>query len=335
MMKRLQFLNSDGLIHILLFGLFSIIILSGLYLFNWLDFGYHIKSAEKDVKWLLILFSYPHFIASYFWFYKNKNLRTENRFVGKYLPLMIIALLVLIFSLQVSYLLQAMLVAAWILLFWHFAKQSYGCSVFLAGKSLRTESKSYLLYSYLCLAGFGFLNIQRHEAKVLLFKTYVRVFNVPEAFALSLLAFAWVLFLLFIYSSVKGQQGQSRSTLVKSLLLISVPWLANLMWFSWWAVENFFVLIPVFHAIQYGPFVLQGVYKLQNEAKAFVKAVSGIFIISVLFFVGLPLAVNQYTPQMAESVVASVFIFFNLHHFFIDSVGWKLSNESIRKILFS
>lgn len=335
MMKRLQFLNSNGLTHILLFGLFSIIILSSLYVFNFADFGYHIKSSEKDVKWLLILFSYPHFIASYFWFYKNQSLKSEHRFVGKYLPIMILSLLVLIYSLQVSYLLQAMLIAAWILLFWHFAKQSYGCSVFLGGKNFSAISKSYLLYSYLCLAGFGFLNIQRHEAKVLLFKTYVRVYKVPEGFAYSLLAFAWILFCLFVVNFLKAQREQGKEDSIRTILIISVPWVANLMWFSWWAVESFFVLIPVFHAIQYAPFTLQGIYNLQHESKAFLKTLSGIIVISVLFFVGLPLMVNQYIPQMAESVVTSIFIFFNLHHFFIDSVGWKLSKESIRKILFS
>lgn len=333
MMKRLQFLNSDGLAHILLFGLLSIIILSSLYLFNIADFGYSIKSSEKDVKWLLILFSYPHFIASYFWFYKNPTMIEENRFVGKFLPAMIIALLSLIYILQVTFLLQALLMAAWILLFWHFAKQSYGCSVFLGGKNFSPTSKSYLLYSYLCLAGFGFLNIQRQEAKILIFKTYVRVFKVPEAFAYSLLAFAWILFVMFVISFIK--EKQTKADAIKAICIVSVPWLANLMWFSWWAIENFFVLIPIFHAIQYAPFILQGVYNLQTEAKGFVKALSAIVVISVIVFVGLPLAVNQFAPQMAEALVTSIFIFFNLHHFFIDSVGWKLSKESIRKILFA
>lgn len=338
MMRRLQFLDSDGLVQLFLFGLFSIILLSGLYFFNLADFGYQIKSSEKDVKWLLILFSYPHFIASYFWFYKNPALVEENRMVGKYLPLAIVALLALVFTLQISLLLQAMLIAAWILLFWHFAKQSYGCSVFLGGKNFSPQAKSYLLYSYLCLAGFGFLNIQRHEAKILLFKSYVRVFKVPEAFALSLLALAWLLFFMFIWCQAafleKAQQERRPGTL-KIIAIVSVPWVANLMWFSWWAIESFFVLIPIFHAIQYAPFILQGVYKLQSQTKNFVKAVSGIFIVSVLVFVGLPLAVNQFVPQLAEALVTSVFVFFNLHHFFIDSVGWKLSKESIRKILFN
>ncbi|AZZ36679.1 hypothetical protein CIK05_07720 [Bdellovibrio sp. qaytius] len=335
MTKQLQFLNSKSLVHILMFGLLSIIVLSSLYLFNFANFGYQIKSSEKDVKWLLILFSYPHFIASYFWFYKNENLRQENRFVGKLLPLMIVGILVLIFTLQVSYLLQAMLIAAWILLFWHFAKQSYGCSVFLAEKNLTHNSKAYLLYSYLSLAGFGFLNIQRHESKVLLFKSYVRVFNVPEGFALSLLALSWILFIMFIVSSIKANQEQSKADKLKSILVTSIPWIANLMWFSWWAIEGFFVLIPVFHAIQYAPFILQGVYKLQADTKKFVKSVLAIFMFSVLFFVGLPFAVNQTLPQISEALVTSIFIFFNLHHFFIDSVGWKLSKESIRKILFA
>ena len=330
MTKPLQFLNSKSFIHILLFGLLSIVLLSGLYFFNFSNFGYTIKSSEKDVKWLLILFSYPHFIASYFWFYKNESLRSENKFVGKYLPLMIIGLLVLIFALQISYLLQAMLIAAWILLFWHFAKQSYGCSVYLSEKLLPQDSKSYLLYSYLCLAGFGFLNIQRHEAKILIFKSYVRVFKVPEAFALSLLALAWIFFALFAFSFLKQNKDK-----LKALALISIPWVANLMWFSWWSVESFFVLIPIFHAIQYAPFVLQGVYKLQADAKQFRIAILSIFIFSLFFFVGIPFVINTTAPQLSEILVTSVFVFLNLHHFFIDSVGWKLSKESIRKILFS
>lgn len=332
MTKQLQFLNSKSYLHIFLFGLLSIVVLSGLYLFNFLGFGYQIKSSETDVKWLLILFSYPHFIASYFWFYKNDSLQTENRFVGRYLPLMIVAVLALIFTLQISFLLQATLMAAWILLFWHFAKQSFGCSVYLAENTLSVNAKSYLLYSYLCLAGFGFLNIQRHEAKILLFKSYVRVFKVPEGFSFSLLALAWILFFMFVSSYIK--QSGNRQANMRSLIITSVPWVANLMWFSWWAVESFFVLIPVFHAIQYAPFILQGVYKLQADTKKFIGVVLAIFIFSSIFFVGLPFVVNQTNPRMSEMLVTSIFIFFNLHHFFIDSVGWKLSKESIRKVLF-
>lgn len=335
MTKRLQFLNSDGLAHILLFGLFSIILLGSLYFFNTANFGYHIKSSEKDVFWLMILFSYPHFLASYFWFYKNQTLRSENRFVGKYLPVMIVGLLALVYSLQVDFLLQGMLIAAWILLFWHFAKQSYGCSVFLGKQGVPAESKSLLLYSYLCLAGFGFLNIQRQESQVLLFKSYVRVFNVPEMFATALLAFAWILFFAFAVTFIKQAQSLNKSESLKKIAVIGVPWVANLMWFSWWTVESFFVLIPVFHAIQYTPFVLQGISRLQNNTKAFVKTIVSIFGVSFLFFVGLPYMVNSWWPETAQGLVTSVFIFFNLHHFFIDSVGWRLSQESLRKILFS
>jgi len=333
MTKPLQFLNSKSSLHIFLFGLFSIILLASLYLFNASGFGYQVKSSEKDVTWLLILFSYPHFIASYYWFYKNKILREENRFVGKYLPWMIVGVLALVFTLEAGFLVQPMLMAAWILLFWHFAKQSYGCSVFLAKENFPLTSKSLLLYSYLCLAGFGFLNIQRHEAKVLLFRSYVSVYKVPEVFSYTLLGFAWILFFAFIVTYVK--QTADKNVSYKKIALISIPWVANLMWFSWWSVENFFVLIPVFHALQYSPFILQGISRLQNETKDFAKVMTGIFVISIFLFVGLPLIANQYAPQMAQPVVTSMFIFLNLHHFFIDSVGWKLSKESIRKILFS
>lgn len=334
MTKRLQFLNSDGLSHILLFGLFSIVLLSALYIFNTVNFGYHIKSSEKDASLLLILFSYPHFIASYFWFYKNKTLSQENRFVGKYLPVMIIALLILVYSLKVDFLLQGLLIAAWILLFWHFAKQSYGCSVFLGRQGFPLTSKSLLLYSYLSLAGFGFLNIQKQESQILLFKSYVRVFKVPEMFSLALLAAAWILFFAFVATYAKQAGSETTAEKLKKISVISIPWVANLMWFSTWTVESFFVLIPVFHALQYAPFILQGISRLQNESKAFIKSLVSIFVISFLFFVGLPLIVNSWWPEIAQGLVTSVFIFFNLHHFFIDSVGWRLSQESLRKILF-
>lgn len=334
MTKRLQFLNSDGLAHILLFGLFSILLLSGLYLFNAGQFGYQIKSSEKDVTWLLILFSYPHFMASYYWFYKNKILRQENRFVGKYLPLMLIGVLALVYTLSAGFLVQSMLIAAWILLFWHFVKQSYGCSVFLAKENFPATSKSMLLFSYLCLAGFGFLNIQRHEAKVLLFRSYVSVYNVPEFFSLALLAFAWILFLVFIWTYLQASENFEKPKAYKKIAMISIPWIANLMWFSWWTVESFFVLIPIFHALQYSPFILQGISRLQNETKGFVLVMAGVFGASVLFFVGVPSLVNSWWPELAQPLVTAIFIFFNLHHFFIDSVGWRLSQESLRKILF-
>lgn len=329
MMKRLQFLDSDGIVHLLLFGLFSILALGSLYLFNQLNQDYTIKSSEQDVRWLLILFSYPHFIASYFWFYKNESLRQESRFVGLYLPAIIVLILVLVFTLQISTLQQALLICGWILLFWHFAKQSYGCSVFLGKSGFPQVSKSLLLNSYLCLAGFGFLNIQRQDAQILLFKSYVKVFKVPEYFSLALLVFAWLLFAGFVWSYLKHSESKKR------LFYIVIPWIANLMWFSWWAIESFFALIPIFHALQYWPFVLQGISRLQQQTKDFARATFGIFALSTLFFVGIPYFMIQWWPSLGATLVTGIFIFLNLHHFFIDSVGWRLSRESLRKILFS
>lgn len=334
-MRRLQFLNSDGIIHLLFFGLFSIVLLSGLFLINSLNLGFQIKSSEKNITWLLILFSYPHFMASYYWFYNNESLSRDHRWVGKFFPALLILILFCIYFFNITVMVQPLLLLAWMLLFWHFVKQSYGCSVFLAKNSFSANSKSLLLFSYLSLAGFGFLNIQRTEAKILLFKSYVSVHKVPFYFSEVLLGVAFILFLGFGFTYLRHNHALKKSVKFRSLVMISIPWIANLMWFSWWTVENFFVLIPLFHAIQYGPFILQGIARLQNQPKNFFKIIASIFIFSTAVFVGVPYLINTWWPQMASSLVTSVFIFFNLHHFFIDSVGWRLSQESLRKILFS
>lgn len=335
MTKRLQFLNNDSWLSYLLFGLFSIILLTALYLFNVINFGYKITSSESAVTWLLILFSYPHFLASYYWFYTNENLRSENKTVGLYLPIGLVGLLVIVMTVRAQILLQPMLFAAWILLFWHFVKQSYGCSVYLARHNFDLKSKSWLLYSYLCLAGFGFLNIQRQEAKIIVFKSYISVHKVPEIFSLALLAFAWLLFLLFVFSYFNKAINQPKKETLKKIFVISIPWIANLMWFSWWSIESFFALIPIFHALQYSPFILQGIARLQTDTKSFYKVVLAVLLVSTTVFVLIPMSLNLYAPELATGFVTSIFIFFNLHHFFIDSVGWKLSQESLRKILFS
>jgi hypothetical protein len=121
-------------------------------------------------------------------------------------------------------------------------------------------------------------------------------------------------------------------------------WASFLIW--WIPVKNlpefYLMAVPFFHSLQYLLFAakLEG-----NELKQkSVQAPKMIVIVVLTVLAGIagfeiaPAALDMYfstaVHQSAWFFVAAAAIFFNVHHFFIDSVVWKFDQQEVKNAFF-
>jgi hypothetical protein len=130
----------------------------------------------------------------------------------------------------------------------------------------------------------------------------------------------------------------------RSLPLRSIaPWAAIYLWYTLvWVYPGVFLLLQIFHAVQYLAFPLrvemnQYVDRQPEEKHRQIRH-------TVLYFLGLLAAggVVFGVPQLAVffgdtsmSVSAVVAGFVNLHHYCIDGVIWKIRNPKVQQALFA
>lgn len=122
-----------------------------------------------------------------------------------------------------------------------------------------------------------------------------------------------------------------------------IPWVA---FYVWWIPisslpEYYLVMVPFFHSLQYLPFAL----RIENEK---IKKNSWYNLqvsVRILFLLAIGLLAFELIPsvldkkletdiyQSAWFFTAAFAVFLNIHHFFIDSVVWKLKDQEVRNNL--
>jgi hypothetical protein len=121
--------------------------------------------------------------------------------------------------------------------------------------------------------------------------------------------------------------------------IVLLPAAAHFVWFvPGTAVKTFFVIIPLFHSLQY--LLVAGVVQLKRRidmagaerswarirAEALrwgARNVAG----GVLLFIGIPLLFS-WVPLPFLTVAGIVAAAVNIHHFFVDGVIWKLRDAA-------
>jgi hypothetical protein len=124
-----------------------------------------------------------------------------------------------------------------------------------------------------------------------------------------------------------------------------IPWVAfHIWWVPFFRQDEFyFVMIPFFHSLQYLPFAYrrESLILATTKKQSFWRSIK--FRLFIWIFVGF--LVFQLIPglldlnfQIGRSFnitffLVSIGVFINIHHYFIDSVIWRLSDQNVRKTL--
>lgn len=232
---------------------------------------------------------------------------------------------------------------------WHYSKQVFGCMIVYShydGYPLSKVQRFCLKASLFSIAFFNFFYLSHTAEKSALDpigKAYF--FNIPLV-SLGLpqgtvpISAAFVV--LFFFGSIYFtfyKNWKNHGVLPSQNLLI--PWIA---FHVWWIplfrqTEFYFSAIPFFHSLQYLPFA----YRMECKSIPKTRWYELIFSLRLALLIFIGFCAFELVPTWLDHgfetswylktwffMVAFV-VFINVHHFFIDSVGWKMNQSKVKE----
>ena len=271
-------------------------------------------SLQRFNPILLACFSFSHFTLTAYWFYRHKTIRKKHPLVAYASPAILLVLGVLLLRASDPILYFIFRLGLFIL-YWHFAKQAFGVSLWLATESGRKSQalRSASLVCCLSIAAYGIMFVQSLSGTGLLFKYYVPNLVLapwaPQIFAASAFLSGGVC--LYQFARQRSWRGL-------------IPILALAVWLS----PDFFVAglvtAPIFHGLQALPFALT--YERSQLGKLALVQLAGIGIGWLLLGV-LPEWLSSWNTQTSVALparFAAIWIFLvNMHHFWLETYSWR------------
>lgn len=296
---------------------------------------------------LAILVNFPHFLLSYqllYWDNRHRLLARPDLIWAAFIApgLIIGGLIVFIASMNVlalGYLVRLM----FFLVGWHYVKQSYG--VLIVSSALRRVyftklEKRWMLVNLYAVWALGWLTSQTSGRMGDYFGVSYSRFDVPEwiepvGYVLIAITFAGAAYQLWRkYRRDGSRPPASGWVAVAAIYVWSLPFAYH---------PAFYLFIPMFHSLQYLPFVYglrRG--KTANDDRGWLWGVGGYFAVAIALgwsaFEGTPATLDDNLriafPGSGPFVfLFSAHIFLNIHHYFIDNVLWKNDNPDVSRNL--
>jgi len=230
---------------------------------------------------------------------------------------------------------------------WHYAKQVFGCMMVYAGYDgyrLSRLERNLLKASLLAVAAWSFVGVSalvgslippgpsfngtRSERSALSFSTEIS-HGLQFVACISIL-----IFLAMHWRKLQTTVGPRPS---KNFY---IPFLAYCLWWMpfFYYSEYSLYAVPFFHCLQYLPFALR-MEARDNPARtagAWVVFAVVLVFVSFMAFEGVPAILEKMGPKELQTT-AFFFVAFsmiiNIHHFFIDSVIWRMRDDKVRSAL--
>ncbi len=315
--------------------------------------------------WLSFVINYPHFAHSYQIFYRDfpnklrgrgyaSHLRNRYAFAGILVPIAIVAAFVGSYLSSDPRAMGATASAMAFFVGWHYVKQGYGMlivdSVFHRGFFNDQEKKLFRFNAYcgwiffFLLAGYQFGNRDYFGLKY-----YFVEVPVPLLYASGLL-----MAISTALAASAGFRAVRRTGSGKIPFNGYVAYVSSIyIWLGTFFTPAVFYLIPAFHSLQYLAVVWKYEFNRENH-----KIIStepkpspdtlwiryAVFIglgvvLGGVAFVVLPQALDTrfshyHGPFGSQLFTFMIFIFINIHHYFLDNVMWRKDNPDVSKHLF-
>jgi len=311
---------------------------------------------HEKVGWFLyavaFVVNYPHFTISYQLLYGDYRhlLLKEFRFIwaGVIVPLIMIGYIAVAHFTQSYDMLVYFVHFMFVIVGWHYTKQSYGVIMVTSTMNGYYYSKleagilKFNMYS-LWMTSYLFFNIGIGEQPDYWGIKYMSL-NFPKEALYT--AYGLTAVSLLIGGIVLGKRILKTK---ESPPMISIIGFASIYAWLFPVFFNsiYFLAVPFFHSIQYFTFV----YALKNNEvtsithnpkngkKAIVQYMVVAIVSGVLLFEGIPrvlTVVVEYNHNLfGDGLMLFIFsVFINIHHYFIDNVIWRKDNELVQKYLF-
>ena len=292
---------------------------------------------------MLLIFSYPHFLASTVVFYSHRGVLKDHPFIALWIPLGMLAFFVWVAVRGSTLALMLCGQASVLLLFWHFLKQAYGVSLWLGnvpGNAVDESKKKLLLIGCMFYGAYGYMGTQGMGGFAKIFRTTIPSFHVqPWAITLFEVLAYLTLGQFLILTAWDYYKKRERADFHPRGL---IPIFAMMTWFDpHFDSSPVIFLLPVFHALQYLPFPIRAeINAVARQPGARGKGLrialyfAGLILIGALAFEGLPRASAFLFPSVQSFIFfGSVSLFLDLHHYFIDSVIWRFRDPVVLRRL--
>ena len=228
---------------------------------------------------------------------------------------------------------------------WHYAKQTFGCMMVYAkfdGYTLNAIERNLLRYGLLSTWWLSWLYSNCSAGTYPFFSLSVYRLNLPYVWFQVGYVVVGALFAAIIFALVARYWRDKRAPSWNFL----VPMLALLTWHvPFFGQPEFFVVIALFHSLQYFPFVAKVEltrYRMKTRRKPGVWLL-GFFalmvVVGYLAFYFIPgqldAGLQTFQQQQLQYFLISILVFINIHHYFIDNVLWRFNkNKEVRELLF-
>ncbi len=312
---------------------------------------------------LSLIVNYPHFAHSYQIFYRdfaNKlrghgypdHLRWRYAFAGLAVPVIIIAVFAVAYGSGNRLLLGSCVSAMFFFVGWHYVKQGYGMLIVdsVVNRSFfnEVEKKYFRINAYACWIFFFLLTSHLLREQDYLGLHY---YFVPfPVWFLYVAAAAMAVTTVLVVKS--GYDAYQRNAAKPAPINGYVAYVLSLyVWLSTYFSPAMLYVIPAFHSLQYLAVVWR--YEL-NRTKAentlASQQPSAIWRkLAVFIGVGIILGVMSFelVPRYLDLNVSfdktlygpsiftvMIWVFINIHHYFLDNVMWRKDNPDVGKHLF-
>lgn len=306
------------------------------------------------VMWMLInVLNHPHFAHSYQIFYRGFGakalagshapaLRGRYIFAGIVVPLVLAAYLGGALMSADSRLLGYGGNAMAFFVGWHYVKQGYGMLMVDAAlkKSFFSarQKKVFLVNAYVVWV-FSWLNANHQVKTTHLWGLDYYALPVPAP--------------VLMIAGLAAALTTAATLVVMGRAWKTLPWngatayaVSLYTWLVFMRINPLWLLvIPAFHSLQYLAVVWRYQGSVERAKSANWKAGMAVFVASGLAlgfvgFWGLPNLMDAVIPYDhavfgTTACLFSVWIFINIHHFFLDNVMWRRENPDTRMHLFS
>jgi len=328
-----------------------------------------LDSAELAVGFLMFhgahLINDPHFSVTYLLFYKEARSRAfgaafESKqrarylIAGLFVPIVLAVWLVSALATGSAHRLGFAIQLMFLLVGWHYVKQGFGVlSVLSARRGVRYSASERRAFLAHCFAGWAFAwanpasSAAEAEEKGVVYFSWAHPIWLERVCAVALALSTLVL----VAALVRKWQHERRFPPLAPLtgLLVSV-W----AWSVYSSADPLLLyMIPALHSVQYLYFVwLLSANKARTAERTFafgppayqrvlLLAVAALALGWLLFHVfpevldGARMSAHRHTREPlgdlgATPYFAALFVFVNIHHYFMDNVIWRRENPEMR-----
>lgn len=309
----------------------------------------------------------PHFAHSYQLFYKEflghmrdpeAGMVTRIRFFicGVVAPAALIFCFSWIYMTQDAVLMGHMVPVMFLLVGWHYVKQGYGVFITLSARKKiyydNITKRMLLLNAYLVWA-YAWLRANSTAVEYKYYDIAYRMLEMPGwmkeaaffAVILTGLASAALLLREWIWRKKKVCVNGVIGYIAASYVWVIFPY----------ATPIYFLFVPMFHSLQYMPFVywyktgdaMQGEEREPRESRPFYARPGARIALFSLTGLALGAVFMDLLPKWLDGVhtgpdalfsqsffLVSFLLFINIHHYFIDHAFWRRDNKKAQKFLF-